>query len=34
VKAVEDIIKWGKKMGYTFLPLADDSPEVEFRVKN
>lgn len=34
VKAVEDIIKWGLKHGYTFLPLTNDSPEVEFRVKN
>lgn len=34
VQAVEDIIKWGKKHGYTFLPLTNNSPEIEFRVKN
>lgn len=34
VEAVEDIIVWGKKHGYTFLPLTNDSPEIKFRIKN
>ena len=34
IQAVEDIIKWGLKRGYTFLPLANNSPEVESRVRN
>lgn len=34
IEAVEDIIKWGKRNGYTFLPLTNDSPVMESRVKN
>ncbi len=34
IQAVEDIIKWGKKHGYQFLPLTDDSPTCESRVNN
>ena len=34
VKAVEDIILWGKKHGYSFLPLSNSSPEFEFRIRN
>lgn len=34
VKAVERIIKWGQKNGYTFLPLRIDSPTAHHDVNN
>lgn len=34
VDAVEDIIKWGLKNGYTFLPLSNDSPKCQAKPRN
>ncbi len=34
VAAVEDIIKWGLENGYTFLPLAPNSPVCHHQVNN
>ena len=34
VRAVEGVIKWGLKNGYTFLPLDITSPHVESKVNN
>ena len=34
VEAVEDIILWGIKRGYTFLPLEMDSPVFRHGVNN
>lgn len=34
VNAVEDVIKWGKKNGYTFLPLTQNSQMVHHGVNN
>ena len=34
VRAVEDIIKWGLKNGYTFLPLDSTSPACEVTPRN
>lgn len=34
INAVEDIIKWGLKNGYTFLPLTENSPKCQHKVNN
>lgn len=34
VNAIEDVIRWGQRNGYVFLPLTEDSPVIHHAVAN